>query len=159
MIHRGTITLALLALVSVPASAQRFPVAEPEEVGLSAERLQGIDDVFQSYAEEGRIAGAVGVILRHGKLAYTGAWGIRDVAAGDPLEADDIFRIASMTKPITSVAVMMLYEEGHFFLRDPVGRYLPEARRRSSGPALGGNVRGRHSDRAGSPTDDDSGPA
>ncbi len=126
MIHRGTISLALLALVSVPASAQRFPVAEPEEVGLSAERLQRIDDVFQSYAEEGRIAGALGVVLRHGKLAYTGAWGMRDVAAGDPLEADDIFRIASMTKPITSVAVMMLYEEGHFFLRDPVGRYLPE---------------------------------
>ena len=66
------------------------------------------------------------MVLRHGKLAYTGTWGMRDVAARDPAEADDIFRIFSMTKPITSVAVMMLYEEGHFFLSDPVGRYLPE---------------------------------
>ncbi len=126
MIHRGTITLALLALVSVPASAQRFPVAEPEDVGLSSERLERIDDTFRRYAEEGRIAGAVGMVLRHGKLVYTGAWGMRDVAGGDPLEADDIFRIASMTKPITSVAVMMLYEEGHFFLTEPISRYLPE---------------------------------
>ena len=126
MIHRGTIPLALLALVSVPASAQRLPTAQPEEVGLSASRLQRIDDAFGSYAEEGRIGGAVGMVLRHGKLAYTGAWGMRDVAAGDPSEADDIFRIFSMTKPITSVAVMMLYEEGRFFLTDPVGLYLPE---------------------------------
>jgi CubicO group peptidase (beta-lactamase class C family) len=67
------------------------------------------------------------MVLRHGKLPYTGAWGMRDLAAGDPQEVvDDIFRIASMTKPITSVAVMMLYEEGRFFLTDPVGRYLPE---------------------------------
>ena len=126
MIRRYTITFALLALVSVPTSAQLFPVAEPEEVGLSSERLQRIDDVFGSYVEEGRIAGAVGIVLRHGKLVYTGAWGMRDVAAGDPSEVDDIFRIASMTKPITSVAVMILFEEGRFFLDDPVGRYLPE---------------------------------
>jgi len=126
MIRRYTITFALLALVSVPTSAQLFPVAEPEEVGLSSERLQRIDDVFGSYVEEGRIAGAVGIVLRHGKLVYTGAWGMRDLAAGDPSEVDDIFRIASMTKPITSVAVMILFEEGRFFLDDPVGRYLPE---------------------------------
>ena len=126
MIHKRTLTLALLALASVPASAQQFPTAAPEDVGLSSERLQRIDDAFRSYAEEGRLGGAVGMILRHGKLVYTGTWGMRDVSAGDPQEADDIFRIASMTKPITSVAVMMLYEEGRFFLSDPVGRYLPE---------------------------------
>ena len=126
MIHKVTITLALFGLVAAPVAAQDFPLAEPEEVGLSAERLQRIDDVFSSYAKEGRIGGAVGIVLRHGKLAYTGAWGMRDVAAGDPAEADDIFRIFSMTKPITSVAVMMLYEEGRFFLTDLVGRYLPE---------------------------------
>ena len=129
MIRKSTTrlaSLALLALVSVPASAQRLPVAEPEDVGLSAERLQRIDDAFQSYVHEGRIAGAVGMVLRHGKLVYTSAWGMRDVDAGDPSEADDIYRIASMTKPITSVAVMILYEEGHFFLTDPVGRYSPK---------------------------------
>lgn len=119
-------TFALLGLLVAPAAAQDFPLSAPEDVGLSSERLQRIDDAFRSYAEEGRIAGAVGMVLRHGKLAYTGAWGMRDVAAGDPQEVDDIFRIASMTKPITSVAVMMLYEEGRFFLTDPVGRYLPE---------------------------------
>ena len=126
MIRKSTIALVLVALVSAPASAQRFPMAEPEDVGLSPERLQRIDDAFISYAHEGRIAGAVGMVLRHGKLVYTGAWGMKDVAAGDPSQADDIFRIASMTKPITSVAVMILYEEGRFFLTDPVGRYLPE---------------------------------
>ena len=126
MINKGTMALALFALFSVPASGQQIPTASPEDVGLSSERLQRIDDVFGSYAEEGRAGGMVGMVLRHGKLAYTGAWGMRDVEAGDPAEADDIYRIFSMTKPITSVAVMMLYEEGHFFLTDPVGRYLPE---------------------------------
>ncbi len=126
MIQKVTVTLAIFGLVAAPVAAQDFPLAGPEEVGLSSERLQRIDDVFSSYAEEGRIGGAVGMVLRHGKLAYTGVWGMRDVAAGDPAEVDDIFRIFSMTKPITSVAVMMLYEEGRFFLTDPVGRYLPE---------------------------------
>ena len=131
MIRRCTITFALLALVSVPTSAQLFPVAEPEDVGLSSERLQRIDDVFGSYVEESRIAGAVGIVLRHGKLVYTGAWGMRDVAASDRSEVDDIFRIASRTKPITSVAGMSLFEEGRFFLTDPVGRGRPE---RANGP-------------------------
>ena len=126
MIRKATITVALFGLFATPAAAQQLPRAAPEAVGLSSERLQRIDDIFQSYVEEGRIAGAVGMVLRHGKLVYTGAWGMRDLAARDPLETDDIFRIASMTKPITSVAVMILYEEGRFFLRDPAARYLPE---------------------------------
>ena len=126
MIRKTAIAFALFGLFAAPAAAQEIPHAEPDEVGLSSERLQRIDEVFRSYAEEGRIGGAVGMVLRHGKLVYTGAWGMRDVAAGDPAEADDIFRIFSMTKPITSVAVMILYEEGRFFLSDPVGRYLPE---------------------------------
>ncbi len=126
MIRKSTIALALFSLFAAPAAAQDFPHVVPEEVGLSSERLQRIDEVFGSYAEEGRMGGVVGMVLRHGKLAYTGSWGMRDVAAGDPVEADDIYRIYSMTKPITSVAVMMLYEEGRFFLSDPVGRYLPE---------------------------------
>jgi len=126
MIRKTSMTFALLSLFAVAAAAQDFPTVVPEEVGLSSERLQRIDDVFGSYAEEGRTGGVVGMVLRHGKLAYTGVWGMRDVETGDPAEADDIYRIYSMTKPITSVAVMMLYEEGHFFLTDPVGRYIPE---------------------------------
>ena len=73
--------------------------------------------------DEGRIAGAVGMVLRHGKLAYVDAWGMRDMAAGDTMEEDDLFKICSMTKPVTSVAVMTLYEEGHFFLSDPISEY------------------------------------
>ena len=116
----------VLVLIASPLSAQRLNLAAPEEVGLSSEHLQRIGEVFEDYAEESRIAGAVGRVLRHGKLAYVDAWGMRDLAVGDPMDADDILRIASMTKPITSVAVMMLYEEGRFFLTDPIGRYLPE---------------------------------
>ncbi len=80
----------------------------------------------QDYVDEGRIAGAVGMVLRHGKLAYVDAWGMRDITAGDTMEEDDLFKICSMSKPVTSVAVMTLYEEGLFFLSDPIGRYLPE---------------------------------
>jgi CubicO group peptidase (beta-lactamase class C family) len=118
--------LIALALAAAPLAAQSLPRAMPEEVGLSSERLERVGEVFQGYADEGRLAGAVGMVIRHGRVAYVDAWGMRDVAARDPLEADDIFRIYSMTKPITSVAVMMLYEEGRLFLDEPVGRYLPE---------------------------------
>ena len=99
MMHKGTIALTFFVLLPVSASTQQLPMADPDAVGLSSERLQRIDDVFASYAEEGRLGGAVGMVLRHGKIVYTGAWGMRDVAAGDPAEADDIFRIFSMTKP------------------------------------------------------------
>ena len=109
-----------------PLSAQPLPTAPPEEVGLSSERLARVGDVFQSYVDEGRIAGALGMVARRGRLVYVDQWGMRDVAARDPLEHDDIFRIFSMSKPITSVAVMMLFEEGRFMLTEPVGRYLPE---------------------------------
>jgi CubicO group peptidase (beta-lactamase class C family) len=118
--------LAALTLATAPLAGQRLPSATPEEVGLSSERLERVGAVFQGYADEGRLAGALGMVIRHGKVAYVDTWGVRDIAARDPLETDDIFRIYSMTKPITSVAVMMLYEEGRFFLDEPVGRYLPE---------------------------------
>ena len=121
-----TAAFCALAAAAAPALAQGLPRATPEEVGLSSERLERVGEVFQEYADEGRMAGAVGMVIRHGRVVYEDAWGMRDVAARDRLETDDIFRIYSMTKPVTSVAVMMLYEEGEFFLDDPVGRYLPE---------------------------------
>jgi CubicO group peptidase (beta-lactamase class C family) len=129
--NRPTTAVALLATLVALAGgtgvvAQELPRARPEEVGLSSERLQRVDDVFTAYADEGRLAGAVGMVIRHGRVAWVDSWGMRDLAARDPMEADDIFRIYSMTKPVASVAVMMLYEEGLFFLDDPVGRYLPE---------------------------------
>jgi CubicO group peptidase (beta-lactamase class C family) len=115
-----------LALGASPLLSQGLPRARPEEVGLSSERLERVSEVFRGYAAERRMAGAVGMVLRHGKLAWVDAWGVRDLEEGDPMEVDDIFRIRSMTKPITSVAAMMLYEEGKFFLDEPVGRHLPE---------------------------------
>lgn len=125
MIRTTAFALGLCGLVATSISAQRLPLAVPEEVGLSSERLERIGEVFQDYVEEGRIAGAVGMVLRNGKLAYVDAWGMRDLEAGDVMEEDDLFKICSMTKPVASVAVMTLYEEGHFFLSDPIGRYLP----------------------------------
>ena len=118
------VALALCA----PLSAQRLPTAKPESLGLSSERLQRIGDTFQGYVDEGRIAGAVGMVIRHGKVAWVDEWGMRDLEAGDPVESTDIFSICSMTKPIVSVAVMMLYEEGHFFLTDPVPFFLEDVR-------------------------------
>ncbi len=126
MIRKAAFALGLCSVVATSVSAQRLPLAVPEEVGLSSERLQRIGDVFQDYVDGGRIAGGVGMVLREGRLAYVDAWGMRDIGAGDTMEEDDIFKICSMSKPVASVAVMTLYEEGHFFLSDPIGRYLPE---------------------------------
>lgn len=128
MIRKATLfALGLCTLLSAPLLAgQALPLAEPEQVGLSSDRLERIGEVFQGYVDDGRIAGAIGMVARKGRLVYVDRWGSRDMEAGDPLEEDDIFRIFSMTKPITSVAVMMLYEEGHFQLTAPIGRFLPE---------------------------------
>lgn len=98
----------------------------PEAVGLSSARLGRVTALMRRYVDEGRLAGMVGVIYRGGAVAYAEAVGQRDIEAHQPMTLDTIFRIASMTKPITSVAAMMLYEEGRFQLNDPVSRYLPE---------------------------------
>ena len=97
----------------------------PETVGLSTERLARIDKVMEKHISEQKIAGGVILLARHGKTAHLGAYGMMDVEAGKPMKPDTIFRIASMTKQITSVAVMMLYEEGHFRLREPVSNFIP----------------------------------
>ncbi len=107
-------------------STPPLPTAKPEEVGLSSARLERLSDALKGRVASGHIPGAVAVIGRHGKLAYCESFGLRDPAGGDPLRSDAIFRIYSMTKPIVSVAVMMLWEEGRLLLSDPVGKYLPE---------------------------------
>ena len=98
----------------------------PEEVGLSAERLERIRPVMQGYVNEGHIAGFLTVVARRGKIVHFETIGMRDIENNKPIEADTIFRIHSMSKPITSVAVMMLYEEGHFQLNTPVSDFIPE---------------------------------
>ena len=114
------------ALVLSAAVAQEVPVVKPETVGLSPERLERIAGTVQRSIDEKRIAGAVTLVARRGHVAWFKAQGMADREAGKPMRPDTMFRICSMTKPITSLAVMMLYEEGHFLLDDPVSKYLPE---------------------------------
>jgi CubicO group peptidase (beta-lactamase class C family) len=98
----------------------------PESAGMSSERLQRLDKVLQEYVDKKWIAGGSAIIARDGKIVYYKATGYNDVENKTKLKRDDIFRIASQTKAITSVAVMMLYEEGKFLLKDPVSKYIPE---------------------------------
>jgi CubicO group peptidase (beta-lactamase class C family) len=113
-------------VLSLIAIAQDLPAAKPETVGLSSDRLERIATAVQHDIDEKRIAGAVTLVVRHGKVVWFKAQGMADREAAKSMPTDAMFRICSMTKPITSVAVMMLYEEGKFLLDDPVSKYLPE---------------------------------
>ncbi len=125
---RMLITVVLF-LFSVSLSfGQTLPAVKPESVGLSSERLARLDRVLQQYTDEKKIPGAVALIARHGKIAYWKAYGMADMEAGTRMQGDSMFRIASMSKGITSTAIMMLYEEGKFLLTDPVSKYIPEFR-------------------------------
>ena len=106
------------------AGAGDLPTAKPEQVGLSSERLERIAQVLRVDVERGRIPGAVVVVARKGRVALQ-AVGFRDKATGAPMTPDAIFRLASMTKPIVTVAALSLYEEGRLLLSDPVSKYIP----------------------------------
>jgi len=131
MIHlrRAAGACALLAIVTI-GSAGAEPVlpaaATPEDVGLSSSQLARIEAVTQKHIEAGLVPGAVMLVARRGKIAWSRTMGFRDRAAKDPMRPDSIFRIYSMTKPIVSVAAMMLVEEGRMQISDPVAKYLPE---------------------------------
>ncbi len=98
---------------------------EAAEVGFDAERLARIDRHFHSYVDDGRLPGWLIVVTRRGRVAHLSTYGQRDREQGQPVEVDTVWRLASMTKPITSVAALMLYEEGAFELKDPIERWLP----------------------------------
>ena len=117
-----------LAQHSLYAASETFglPIAEPEEVGISSQRLQRIAPLMKAYVDNGRAPGVLTAIARHGKVVHVQAQGFADQEAAMPLKTDSIFRIYSMTKPVTAVALMLLYEEGKVFLDDPVADYLPE---------------------------------
>jgi CubicO group peptidase (beta-lactamase class C family) len=117
---------AILAQTRTQSSAKVLGTALPATAGMSAERLQRIDTMLSGWVERGRTNGAVALIVRDGKIVYHKAFGHDDAERKDPIRTDDIYRIASQTKAITSIAVMMLYEEGKFLLDDPVSRYIPE---------------------------------
>ena len=108
------------------AFAQGLPRAAPEDVGLDPERLERLSAKMRAYVDGGQLAGTITAVVRHGKLAHFETAGSMDVEAGKPMRGDAIFRIQSMTKPVTGVAMMILYEEGRYLLTDPVAKYLPE---------------------------------
>ncbi len=126
-----TLIVAML-LVSTPntqAQSQTvagLPAAKPEDVGMSSERLARIHTAMQRYVDKGLVAGVTTLVARRGRVVYQDSVGFRDVENKTPMTPDTIFRIASMTKPIASVALMTLYEEGHFLLGDPIAKFLPE---------------------------------
>ena len=122
---RILVHISFLLVLTVSAFSHGLPLVEPEAVGFSLERLSRIDKVMETHIAQQKIAGGVTLLARHGKIAHLGVYGMMDVEAGKPMTPDTIFRIASMTKPITSVAVMMLYEEGHFRLNEPVSKFIP----------------------------------
>jgi CubicO group peptidase (beta-lactamase class C family) len=122
---QAAIVLVVIAALTPPAAAEPLPVAKPAAVGMSSQRLERIGQTLRIDIDKGRMPGAVVAIARKGKLVYYEAFGFLDKPAGIPMRKDAIFNIASMTKPMTSVATMLLVEEGKLFLNDPVSAYLP----------------------------------
>jgi len=100
--------------------------ASPESAGFSSERLKRIDENINEWLKDGRLNGCAALIVRNGKIIYNKAFGYDDLEKTKPIRTDNIFRIASQTKAITSTAILMLYEEGKFLLDDPISRYIPE---------------------------------
>ena len=123
---RCLFSFILFCFISISLYSQKLPATVPKEVGLSAERLNCIDKVMNDYVAKGKIPGAVALIARHGKVAYFKSFGNMDMETNKAMPQNAMFRIASMSKAITSVAVMILYEEGNFLLTDPVSKYIPE---------------------------------
>jgi CubicO group peptidase (beta-lactamase class C family) len=144
MVKKSAVRLALCALIGLAAGAcatqvgsatqaagpsqtiAGLPSTSAEDVGMSGERLGRLATAMEQLTDERRLAGITTAVARHGKLAFFGTFGQRDIEANAPMSPDAIFRIYSMSKPITGVALMILYEEGKFRLSDPVAKYIPE---------------------------------
>ena len=118
--------LVPLLLLAAGLNGGGVPPGKPEDVGMSSERLARIHEAIQQHVDAGEISGAVTLVARRGRVAHFEAHGLMDIESKRPMERDAIFRIASMTKPITGVAVMMMLEEGKLRLSDPVSKFLPE---------------------------------
>jgi len=121
---KPTLLLPLLLLRTLTAAD--IPPAKPEDSGMSSERLHRIHEAIERHIDAGEISGAVTLVARRGHIVHFEAHGLMDIESKRPMEKDAIFRIASMSKPITGVAVMMMLEEGKLRLNDPVSRFLPE---------------------------------
>ena len=122
---RTRFAIVLLAVLTLTA-ASTVPSGKPEDVGMSSERLQRVNEVIKTYIDAGTITGGVTMVSRKGKIAHFEAQGLMDVEAKTAMRKDAIFRMASMSKPVTGVAILMLMEEGKLRLTDPVSRFIPE---------------------------------
>jgi len=123
---RTLAVLALIAGVAVSITAGPVATARPEDAGFSSERLRAVHETIQRHIDAGDITGAVTLVASRGRLVHLEAHGLMDLASKRPMAKDSIFRIMSMTKPVTAVAVMMMEEQGKLRLTDPVSKYLPE---------------------------------
>jgi len=126
--HRSMLCVALGALCVLPvlaSASEPLPATRPEAVGLSGERLQRIHTLVEQRIDAGEISGAVMLVARKGHIAFVDVQGTMDVETGVPMARDSVFRLASMTKPVIGVAIMMLLEEGKLRLDDPVSRFIP----------------------------------
>jgi len=127
---RCFILFLLFTLLSLTGSAlaqtTALPETRPEFVGFSAERLKRLDENLQSLVDNKQLAGIVTMAARHGRIMYNKTFGVQDIATAKPMQKDTIFRIYSMTKPITGVAMMILFEEGKWKPGDPISKYIPE---------------------------------
>jgi CubicO group peptidase (beta-lactamase class C family) len=112
--------------MAVAVETERFVQAAPEEVGMSSSRLRNVSRLVQGYIDDEKLAGAISLVARRGKVVHFETYGNMDDARRKPMQADAIFRFYSMTKPIASVGLMMLYEEGRFQLDDPASKFIPE---------------------------------
>jgi CubicO group peptidase (beta-lactamase class C family) len=130
--HSCAVLAAVLALGTLAITAQQAAPAidmspvKPESAGFSSERLERLHAAIQAEVDKKQVAGAVTLLARHGKIVEYRTYGMRDLAAGTPITKDTIFRDYSMTKPVTGVAMMILYEEGKWNPADPISKYIPE---------------------------------
>jgi CubicO group peptidase (beta-lactamase class C family) len=125
LIRRFIVVLLFALPAGAPLSAQDLAAIEPDRVGMSLERLERIDDVLQRYIDDRQLPGAALLVARRGSIVYHKAFGFRDVESGATLRTDDLFRIASQTKALVSVGIMMLQERGDLLISDPLHAYIP----------------------------------
>jgi CubicO group peptidase (beta-lactamase class C family) len=143
------LTALVLPILALPVAPLPVPTVKPEDVGLSSERLALIDRMIERRIAAGDIAGAVTIVARNGKVAHHSAKGVVDLESKQPMRTSTMFRIASMTKPVTGVAIMMLVEEGKLRLSDPVSRYIPEFKGQKVAVAAPGAADGARGARGG----------
>src|ERR1700723_1532966 len=131
--HSGIAIVLLISLAGSSSAQKRttqdavsMTVVKPETVGFSSERLENLHALIQGEIDRKELAGAVTILARHGKVLDYRTYGVNDIGTGSAMAKDTIFRDYSMTKPVTAVAMMILYEQGKWLPMDPIAKYVPE---------------------------------